>query len=738
MARKNRSKEDKITEDELKSLLDWEVDNAMGRHDGELGDQRRRALEFYYGDYIGNEVEGRSQVVSHDVFEVVEWAMPHIMKVFTADDELCEFEANGPEDENEAEQATDYVNYIFSKRCDGYRIIHDMAKDALLEKTGVAKIWWDDTEHVEREEYSGLDDFAFQKLVSDDEVEVVEHTQTEEEILGPDGQPNQINIHDVVVERVKQPGEVRIEVVAPEELLVSRRAKSLDEAQFVGHRVRVSISELKEMYPDHDATELEEMMGDDEQEWDSEFIARHDFDDSYSNDNSFNNQHLGRKVWLTECYLNVDWDGDGYAELRKITKVSNNILENIPIDEKPFASICPIPVPHKYYGLGLADKTMDIQVIKSTILRNILDNIYNLNNGRFTMLEGQANLDDLLTSRPGGVIRVKTPNAVTRLDTPPLPNGSFELLGYIDSIRDGRTGISKFRTGIDPDVLNNAKAGPANAQMDAANARLELMVRNFAETGIKDMFNKVYGLVLKHQDREDVIKLRNKWVPVDPTQWKGNVNVSVSVGLGHGNRDQAIQHMSLLAQNYIAIRQDPEFKHMVSPKNVFNMVGEALGSMGYKNKEKFISNPDTTPPQPPQPDPILEAEKMKSQIEIKKAQMKAQTDTQKMQLDMQKSQLSMQMDKERQGLEMTRVQADYARDEQKNQVEVAKLQAELQAEQEQNQLEAAKAQIEIEKIKFEKEKLMAEMQMEAAEHQLKIEELELEKEQARNVTIGTD
>jgi len=715
----------KMSEDELKSAFDWEADNAIGRDNSDLAAQRRMAVEYYYGNSLGNEVEGRSQVISHDVFEVVEWAMPHIMKVFTSD-RIADFEPTGPEDEEEAEQATDYVNYIFEKRNNGFSIIHDMAKDALLEKTGVSKIWWDDTPTIEREEYSGLDDFAFAKLVSDDEIEVVEHTETQEETIGPDQMPQIMRSHDVVVERVKDNGRVRIEVIPPEELLVSRRAKSLDDADFVAHKVRLTISEVRDMFPDVSDDELDEMAGDDEQEWNDEYGARHNFDDSYGDgDNSYNSSNAGRKIWITEGYMKVDWDGDGHAELRKITKAGNKILENIPIDEKPFASICPIPIPHKYYGLSLSDKVVDIQIVKSTLIRNILDNIYNLNNGRFTMLEGQANLDDLLTSRPGGVIRVKTPNAVTRLDTPPLPSGSFELLNYIDQIRDGRTGISKFRTGIDPNVLNNAKAGPANSQMDAANARLELMVRIFSETGIKDMFKKIYGLVIKHQDRSEVIKLRNKWVSVDPTQWKGNANVSVNVGLGHGNRDQAINHMALLAQNYVAIRQDPEFRHMVSPKNVYNMVGEALKSMGYKNYDRFISNPDTTQPSPPPPDPKAEADKMKAQIEM-----------QKMQMEGQKMQAEMQMDKERQGLEQMRMQVDMSKDQQKNQIEVAKLQSQLQAEREQNQIEMIKSQVEIEKVKFEKEKLGAEMKMEAAEHALKIEELILEREQARSVKIG--
>ena len=725
---KNRKK---LTEDSLKAIIDHELSDAAGRHDGELSEHRRLALEFYYGENIGNEVEGRSQIVSHDVFEVVEWALPSLLRVFTSGDRVGIFDPNGPEDQAEADQATDYINYLFERKNNGFNTLFNMFKDALLEKTGVVKIYWDNSEEILHESFTGLDDLQTTKLLADDEVEVLEHSEDE-------GENGEIT-HDLRIVRTKADGRVRIENIPPEEFLVSKRARDLEEASFVAHRRHVTISELKLMFPDVKDQDIEEIIGDNEQEWDEEYVARHDFDNAQTGDTAHSNQWLGRRVWITEAYLNVDWDNDGHAELRKITKASNLILENVEIDERPFASVCFIPIPHKYFGLSLADKTLDIQIVKSTILRNILDNIYNLNNGRYEAVEGMVNFDDLLTSRPGGVVRVKAQGSLTRLDTPPLPQGGFDLLNYVDSIRDGRTGISKFRTGIDPDQLNNAKAGPANSQMDAANARLELMARIAAETGVSDIFKLMYRLVVKHQNKTDVVKLRNKWVDIDPSQWNGNCNVNLSVGLGHGNRDQAIAHMGMLAQQFAAMRQDPEFSTLLTRDNIHAMVAEALRAMGYRNVDSFITDPKTLPPYQPKPDATEEALKAKAEAEKAKAQAavaKVQTENQKLQMEGQKMQVEAQLDQEKHGLEVAKLQSTIQGEQQKREIEVAKLQAELKAELDQNEIETGKSLIEIEKLRFEKEKLQAEMMMEEKEHELKMEELQIEKEQKRSIKVG--
>ena len=735
---------EKITEDVLKSILDFEVREALGRHDGELSEQRRKSIRAYYGQSIGNEVAGRSRIVTRDVMEVVEWAMPELMDVFASDDTVAQFVPNSEADEQEAQQATDYINHVFFNRNKGYEIFHDMFKDALMQKSGVTKVWWDDTVEVKREEYSGLDDPSFQKLVSEDSVKVLAHTATpltDPETMQALGlEPGmELMLHDVEIERTNDNGRIRVEVVPPEEFLVSKRAKGLDDAEYKGQRVHITLSDLSAMYPDTDMEEIRRMVGDDEQEWDEEYIARHDFDDVYVGDRNYADNWLGKKIWITESYLHVDWNNDGIAELRKITKVGNVILENEEVDDHPFSLITPIKIPHKLFGMSLADITMDLQVTKSALLRGILDNMYNLNHGRFEALDGNVNYDDLLTSRPGGVIRVKQMGAIRRLDTPSLPNGGFEMLDVVDKMRDGRTGISKFRTGLDTDFLNNAKAGPVDNQMEAANARLRLYARNFKETGVKDTFTKMYQTMVRHQQHEDVVKLRGKWTPIDPSAWAGECNVTVQTGLGHGDKGKRVQEMSMIGQQFGMMRQDPELKEMVTRDNVYHTFSEGLKAMDYKNVGDFITDPKKLQPYKPQPDPKEKVEQMKAQVEMKKIELETQKmqaegqlQQQRLQIEQQKSQLEQQKGQ----LDVARLQMDAQSEQAKNQIEMAKLQSQLASEQQQNAIEHEKSQIEVMKVQADMAKMQAEQMLKEKELILKVAELEMEQEQGRPVKIG--
>jgi len=728
---------EKITEDVLKSILDFEVREALGRHDGELSEQRRKSIRAYYGQSIGNEVAGRSRIVTRDVMEVVEWAMPELMDVFASDDAVAQFVPNSEADEQEAKQATDYINHVFFNRNKGYEIFHDMFKDALMQKSGVTKVWWDDTVEVKREEYSGLDDPSFQKLVSEDSVKVLAHTATpltDQETMQALGlEPGmELMLHDVEIERTNDNGRIRVEVVPPEEFLVSKRAKGLDDAEYKGQRIHITLSDLAAMYPDTDMEEMRRMIGDDEQEWDEEYNARHDFDDVYVGERNYADNWLGKKIWITESYLHVDWDNDGVAELRKITKVGNVILGNEEVDDHPFSLITPIKIPHKLFGMSLADITMDLQVTKSALLRGILDNMYNLNHGRFEALDGNVNYDDLLTSRPGGVIRVKQMGAIRRLDTPSLPNGGFEMLDVVDKMRDGRTGISKFRTGLDTDFLNNAKAGPVDNQMEAANARLRLYARNFKETGVKDTFTKMYQTMVRHQQHEDVVKLRGKWTPIDPSAWAGECNVTVQTGLGHGDKGKRVQEMAMIGQQFGMMRQDPELKEMVTRDNVYHTFSEGLKAMDYKNVGDFITDPKKLQPYKPQPDPKEKAEQMKAQLEMKKIEL----ETQKMQAEGQLQQQKLQMEQQRGQMEVAKLQMEAQNQDTKNQIEVAKLQAQLQGEQQQNALEHEKSNIEVMKVQADMAKMQAEQMLKEKELILKVAELELERTQERPIKIG--
>ena len=417
----------KITEEELVTIIDQHINDSLGYGD-EVARQRELAMEYYLGnpDGLGNEVEGRSQFISTDVQDIIEWIMPSLMRVFTGGDEICTFNPVGPEDAEVSAQATMYVNHVLMKQNPGWTLLYDFFKTAILQKNGFLKVWWDENEQQEREEYSNLTDIELDALISDDDVEVIEHTPRETEIA-----ENQfIEVHDVAITRVNRDGQVRIEGVPPDELLVARLTKNVQEAHFICHRVRKTVTALREMGYDIDPAALSSGSSDMDQ-FSGERQSRYSFDNSDDMGffgNTFGDDRSMEELWLKECYVRADVNGDGLAELRRVVMVGHTILENEEVDSIPFVSITPIRIPYKFFGLSVADITMDLQLIKSTMMRNLLDNAYNQNFGRYAVMEGQANLDDLLTQRPGGVVRVKSPNAVMPLATPPLEPYSFQML----------------------------------------------------------------------------------------------------------------------------------------------------------------------------------------------------------------------------------------------------------------------------------------------------------------------
>ena len=559
---------EKLTEEELVTRIRGEITESLGYMGDTISHQREQAMQYYYGLPFGNEVEGRSQFVDSTVQDTIEWIKPSLMRVFASGDEMVKFSPHGPEDVEMAQQATDYVNYVFTKDNPGWEILYSWFTDALLSKNGIVKVWWDDYEEWNREEYRGLDETEFESLLSDPSVEVLEHTEYEdvnahlyaseeeevEEEVVPEQQPmppggmeqppmemeeegeqveEQVEeqatvtmVHDVVIQRRDYGGKIKIENVPPSEFLISREAKSIQEARFTCHRVLKTLSELREMYPDKDL-DVEDMSGaaEDMADFSSERLERFAFDKSATYWEGWGDATYGedglRTYWLHESFLRTDFDGDGITELRKVCTVGDTVLSNEEIDSIPFVSITPIKVPHKFFGLSIADLVMDLQLMKSTLMRNLMDNMYNQNFGRFAVLEGQANLDDLLTQRPGGVVRVKSPNAVTPLATPALQPYSFQMLEYLDNVRESRAGVSRMSQGMNENALtSHTTATAVNAVMSAAQSRVELVARNFAETGVKDLMIRIYELLHKNQDKKRVVMLRNEWVPVRPDVWR--------------------------------------------------------------------------------------------------------------------------------------------------------------------------------------------------------------------------
>ena len=585
-------------------------------------------MKYYLGEKFGNEIEGRSEIVTTDVRDTIEYIMPSLMRIFTTHNNVAEFEPQGPEDVEMAQQATDYVNYVFNKQNNGFKVLYDAFKDALISKTGVIKHFWEEKTEVSKENYTNLTEIEYQSILANDDMEVIEHTEVIIQKQQVDDFGNLISPaiveHDVKVKKTKTDGQVRVLSVPPEEFLVSRRATSVEDASFVCHRVKKSVSDLiLEGYPKSLVDELPSYTQNNA-EFNEERIARFSYDDDSSPGDE--GEGPSRKVWLEECYMHIDYDNDGIAELRKITKGGHIILDNEEIDSIPFSTICPLPIPHKFHGMSIADTVQDIQLIKSTIMRNLLDNMYLTNNARYAVLAGQVELDDLLSSKPGGIVRMRAPGAVTALPTPQIQPYAFQMVQYLDGIREERSGVSKMSQGLNPDVLtSHVTSGAISAATESAMQRIELIARIFAETGIKDLFRNIYSLVQRYEDRQKMAYLNGKFVPIDVSRWKEKLNCTVNVGVGSGSQQSKTQTMGSIMQIIQGLVQNGGMGSIVTPENIYNAVSEFIAQSGYKNADQFISNPAMMPPKPP-PEPTLDEKvaQQKAQVELQKLQLQAQ------------------------------------------------------------------------------------------------------------------
>ena len=640
----------------LKSIIESEIDDSIGYVETDTVAERQEALEYYLREPYGNEVEGKSQIVTGEVAEVVDGALPQLIRVFTSTDGVVEFQPVNDGDEPFAQQATEYCNWVFYRDNDGFLILHNWFKDALLQKTGIVKAYWDEKIDVTKESYEDLTDDQLIMLMQDEDLEVVEQETEEEieEITDPmTGQvfQNVKREHYVKVKRTKKDGRVVVENVPPEEFLISKRAKTIQDSPFVAHRRMMTRSELIAMGFKKDV--VESLESGDTLEFSPDRIARYSRGEQ---PNSMGSQDESMEVVeVYECYIKVDYNNDGIAELRRVVYASNEVLEDMECDYVPFHSLCPIPIPHKFYGQSLADRALDLQLIKSTVLRQMLDNLYLTNNYRVGAVEGQVNLDDLLTSTAGGVVRMKNPNAIVPLTVQPTTAGSFPMLEYLDGIQARRTGVSDSQNGIDPNILQNVTAAAVSAMSQASAGKLELIARIFAETGVKSLFKGILHLLCKYQDKERLVRLNGKFVPFNPREWHDQYNVSINVGLGTGTRQEQLTTMQMILQKQEQIIQQYGLSNpLVNLMQYRNTLAKFINMAGFKDAAQFMNeitpeqNEILSQPQPEKPDPNTEAAKVLAEVEREKAVIRAQTEAAKLELEREQ----MQLDNARKALEL--------------------------------------------------------------------------------------
>lgn len=634
-----------MDEVQLGSIVSGEITDALNHFDSEYTQDRLRALDFYLGEPLGNEVEGRSAVVATELADTVEAIMPNLMRVFTTNDKYVRFAPRSGEDVEAAEQASDYVNYIIQNKNDGYKLLHTFFKDALLFRAGVIKFFYEEVEEVDEEEYNGLTEAELVLLLNDPSVEIVEQRETVmQSMMDEDGVEVPLDVqYDLSVRVTRKSGEIKAINVPPEEFLVSRHTVSLDDAHFVAHRTSMTVSELVSMGYDRDI--IEQYAGENELDTDREVNNR--FQDLEAATGVDPADPTLRSVIYHECIMNVDFDGDGIAERRRICAIGGDgsyILHNEPWDHMPFAVCSPILMPHRLIGRSIYDLTEDLQVIKTTLMRQYLDSVYSSTLPRMIAVEGQVNLDDLLDGSAGGIIRARQPGMVQQITGASVGGEIRPLMDYLDSVKENRTGMSKASMGLSPDALQSSTASAVAATVRGAQVKLESYARTMAETGVRDLFKGILHLVLKHDNKPKVFRLRNSFVPINPAEWKSQFDIIVQVGLGTTDDETKIAFLTQVAakQEQILTQLGPQ-NPIVSIEQYVNTLRSIAEIGGFKDVDQFFNSPQMirqqmmmqqAQQQAPQPDPKLVELEQEMALKRQRMEMEIQLEREKMVMEM--------------------------------------------------------------------------------------------------------
>jgi hypothetical protein len=666
----------KMEESELVAILAAEKADALSADDAaKLSAEREKAMDYYNGDMTSTmpSQPDRSKAVSHDVADTVDGLMPGLMEIFCGGDEVVKFNPVGPEDEPLAEQESDYINHVFMQKNEGFLITYSFVKDALLSKNGIVKIFWEEREDEERETFLDQPDDVYALLAADESIDIVEHTEHPETIPGYGA------THDVTVVRKREYGCCKIEPVPPEEFGVSRRAKLGQPLDYSYHQVQRTQAQLIAQGFDEDQVKD---LPDSPSSQNTEDAARDTVEDDRSQASNVNKAN--RLITVTEHYAMLDYEGDGKAALYRVTTAGSDKGQVLKRDGKPditredfdpFAVMTPNIVTHRFFGKSIADLVMDIQEIDTALLRGILDNTYLANNQRIEISEshaGKDTIDDLLNNRPGGLVRTKTPGGLLPIPNQNLGEFVFPVLEYMDTKREWRTGVVKQGQGIDADALQNQSATAVNKVYSAAQAKQKLIARIMAETGFRQMFWKTHATVRKNEGSRPTAKLRNKWVTVNPREWRRRDDLTISVGLGSGGKtEQMVFWGQVLNMQKEAILVPGQT--VVKPKNIYNSFGKFLEAGGEKSVELYFSDPDQQPPAPPPPDPKMIEAEGKLKIEEAKLQAGAQADQGKMQIEIGKAKAKLDLDRQK-------MQAEAVLGQEKMQAEARMKQQQMQAE----------------------------------------------------------
>lgn len=631
--------------EEIQSIVQDAIQDAVDFVESEISDERLKAQRYYDGEVdIGYE-DGRSKVVASKVRDTVRAVKPSIMRVFMSTTKPVEYVPKGPEDVALAEQATSFMHHEF-QRLNGYRVLNDAIHDALVKKQGIIKAYYKRYPKAKIYTSSDLSEDELILLTEDPDVQVLEQEMEMRMQIDEFGMDVEAPVYSVKISRTEMKGELCMESVPPEEFFVNRDARNMDDAYVVCHRTDMRAGDLVAMGFDPEVVMKLDGMSQGTTGTEAEVFQRQGYDEDYGDDDD--QDPAMKNITVTEAYMRMDVDGTGVPILHKFLCGGTNyeLLDMEPVDNIPMVKLEVAPEPHSFYGHSLAELICDDQDAATVVLRGVLDNVALTNSPRLGFIEGSVNLDDLLNSEIGGLVRMRQNGAIQDLSVPFTAGQTLNALTYMDKLVEQKTGVTQ-NMALNPDALQSTTKAAVTASVEAAAGQVEVMVRNLAD-GLRDLFKLMLQIVHKNFDEEQMMRLNGIFTPVDPRVWDTSMDISINVGLGTGREDERVAALQQALQLQTQIYQGygPQ-NGLVSLTNIRNTLTDMLAAAGVRNSDRYFAPINQEIEQQmlalqqqqqqmmsqQQQDPnaaFLQAEQMK-------AQAKVSTDMAKLQLDAQKA-----------------------------------------------------------------------------------------------------
>jgi len=523
----------------------------------------------------------KSSFISTDVRDAILMMLPSLVRIFAASENVVCLVPRSPQDEAMAEQATNYVNYVFWQDNAGFLTLYGAFKDALTVKTGYIKWWTDNTKATKRKQFQNITMEQLQMLMSEEPTaQVVPGSLKQNETGGI----------DVTIEATENKPITRVEGVPPEEMRLDRYARTFAKSRLVGHERIVSIDELTAMgYPRDLAANY--LQTQDVHNFTMEAMIR--------NPGRGMSTRVGDGVLYGEWYIRADSDGDGVAELRYICTMGEDhaIVRDEPANRIKIALFSCDPIAHTLVGDSIADLTIDIQRIKTNMTRGVLDSLAESINPKTVVNELVTNLDDALNDDLGAVIRTRgDPSAAVQFATTPfVGQQALPVLEYLDAVQQRRTGLSDAARGLDPKALQSSTMIGVEAVINGQQERTELVARVLAETGFRDLFHGLFNEVVENENQSRTLKINGSWQTYHTSMFDADMSVEVNPTLGKGSDTVRMMTLQQIKQDQMMVFQQfgPQ-NPVVGIPEMLNTISDMLELANIKNPGRYFKTP---PPQ---------------------------------------------------------------------------------------------------------------------------------------------